>query len=83
MLYIRDDRYRTTTLDVVLAADDEAAGELARICLASSPHYLGIEVWDDDRLVTRLAKGGELPHYPSSRPVTIRRTENTNPARRC
>ena len=58
MLYIRDDRYRTTTLDVVLAADDEAASELARICLASSPHYLGIEVWCEDRLVTRLAKDG-------------------------
>jgi hypothetical protein len=58
MLYIWDDRYRTTTLDVVLAPDDEAAGELARVCLASSPHYLGVEVWEEDRLVMRLAKDG-------------------------
>lgn len=61
MLYIRDDRYRTTTLDVVLAADDDAASELARVCLASSPHYLGIEVWEEDRLVARLAKDDTPP----------------------
>jgi hypothetical protein len=61
MLYIQDDRYKTTTLEVVLAPADEAAGELARMCLDSSPHYLAIEVWDDQRLVIRLAKEGQFP----------------------
>ena len=51
----------------MLADDDPAAGELARLWLASSPHYLGIEVWDDDRLVTRLEKEAAPPAAPPIR----------------
>jgi hypothetical protein len=64
MHYIQDDRYRTTTLEVVLAPDDEAACELARMCLDSSPHYLAIEVWDDQRQVIRIAKEDQFPAPP-------------------
>jgi hypothetical protein len=64
MLYIQDDRYRITTLDVVLAADDAAASELARVCLAGSAHYQSIEVWEDERLVTRVEKN-DFPFAPA------------------
>ncbi|HXV01224.1 MAG TPA: hypothetical protein VG166_12070 [Caulobacteraceae bacterium] len=64
MLYIQDDRYQSKTLEVVLAPSDESASELARMCLESSPHYLAVEVWDDDRRVIRVEKEGQIPAPP-------------------
>ncbi|HLK26369.1 MAG TPA: hypothetical protein VKT30_17060 [Caulobacteraceae bacterium] len=53
-LYIDDDRYSVPSLDAIDAGDDDAATELARARLASSPHYLAIELWDGERQIARL-----------------------------
>lgn len=59
-LYLRDERYHAPTLEVVTAADDPAITEFVRRRLDSSPHYLGAEVWDGDRLVVRLDDGPDM-----------------------
>ncbi|HEY2178586.1 MAG TPA: hypothetical protein VGH15_08385 [Caulobacteraceae bacterium] len=64
MIYIQDDRYKTTTLEVVLAPTDKAASELARMCLDSSPHYLAVEVWADEKRLLRIEKEGQFPAPP-------------------
>lgn len=56
VLYIHDDRYSVPTLDSITVADDERAKEVAAERLASSPHYRAAELWEDDRLVEKLAR---------------------------
>lgn len=53
-LYVHDDRYTVPNLDTIIVRDDERARALAAKRLASSPHYRGVEVWEDERLVVRL-----------------------------
>jgi hypothetical protein len=60
-LYIEDDRYSTPTIDFLPAADEAHARGLAAARLASSPHYLAVEVWSDERLVFRLSDPSEPP----------------------
>lgn len=52
--FIEDDRYGVPTLLFVTAKDERAARRRARAELADSPHYRGIEVREDDRLLFRL-----------------------------
>ncbi len=59
-LYVEDDRYAAPTLLTVEARDDERVRELAQRRLAESPHYLGVEIWEDDRLVDQV-KATSLP----------------------
>ncbi len=56
LLYIHDDRYTVPTLDSIAVDGDERARELAAERLASSPHYLTAELWEDDRLVEKLTR---------------------------
>jgi hypothetical protein len=53
ILFVYDDRYTVPNLDTVIVPDDGRAIEFAQQRLCSSPHYGGIEVWEDDRLVFR------------------------------
>jgi hypothetical protein len=55
-MYIRDERYQTPTLEIVTASDDAAAEQIVRERLASSIHYLGAEIWEEERLVAKLDK---------------------------
>jgi len=50
-LYVEDDRYSVPTLLTVELRDDASAMAHASELLASSPHYLSIEIWDADRRV--------------------------------
>jgi hypothetical protein len=52
-LYIHDDRYSVSTLDLVTASDDECVARIGMRRLAASPHHRSVEIWDDDRLVGR------------------------------
>ena len=56
-LYIEDDRYSVPTIDILQATDDAHALGLAAERLASSPHYLAVELWVDERLIGRTPKG--------------------------
>jgi hypothetical protein len=56
-LYIEDDRYSVPTIDILWADSDEEAHALAARRLASSPHYLSIAVWDQDRFVCETPQG--------------------------
>jgi hypothetical protein len=58
-LYITDDRYSVPTIDILMADADEEVRALAVARLASSPHYLGIEVWVEDRLVCAMPQTDE------------------------
>jgi hypothetical protein len=58
-LYITDDRYTVPTIDILMADADEAVRTLAVARLASSPHYLSIEVRVDDRLVCAIPETDE------------------------
>ncbi|MBA3812146.1 MAG: hypothetical protein H0X27_11005 [Caulobacteraceae bacterium] len=58
VLYIHDRRYSVPHLDSVTVQGDGRAGEIAAQRLASSQAYFAAEVWEDDRLVCRLEKGG-------------------------
>ena len=53
-LFVHDDRYSVPTFYIVSVADEGRALELADEKLRSSPHYLRVEVFDDDRLVGAL-----------------------------
>ncbi len=55
-LYIDDDRYSVPSLDAVTSAGDDRACDAARARLATSDHYLGVEIWEDDRLVCKLQR---------------------------
>jgi hypothetical protein len=61
LLYVNDDRYSVPNLDSVVVRDDASATAAAKVKLASSPHYGGVEVWDDDRLVFRSHMGPDRP----------------------
>jgi hypothetical protein len=63
ILFVYDDRYTVPSLDTVIVRDDGRAIELAQQRLRSSPHYGGIEVWEDDRLVFR---GGRAEPGPAN-----------------
>jgi len=56
LLYIHDRRYGTPTLDVITAASDQRACELARGRLNASCHYSAVELWEDERFVCRIQK---------------------------
>jgi hypothetical protein len=60
IFYLQDDRYSAPNLDIITAPDEEAAIESALARLAASPHHLSIEIWQDDRLVTRIIHPGEI-----------------------
>jgi hypothetical protein len=53
-LYVDDDRYSVPTLFTVDVHDDAGAMAFATELLNSSPHYLAVEVWDDDRRVGKV-----------------------------
>ena len=50
-VYMHDARYSAPNLDLVTAADDARARELASQRLDASPHHLMVEVFEEDRLV--------------------------------
>ena len=52
-LYIEDDRYRVPTLLTEALVDDMRALDFAARLFAKSPHYVAVEIWDDDRQVAR------------------------------
>ncbi len=54
-LYIRDGRYVVPTLLTIESRDDETARAYARRHLASSVHYQGVEIWEDERRVDELS----------------------------
>lgn len=56
-LYMHDDRYSVPSLDAVIVRNDQRASEIAAKRLTSSDHYLGVEVWEDERLVCRFDRG--------------------------
>jgi hypothetical protein len=58
-LYIADDRYSVPTIDILMADRDDEARALAAARLASSQHYLSIEVWVGDRLVCAIPETDE------------------------
>ena len=53
-IYIEDDRYSVPTIDILMANDDAHVQRLAAGRLISSPHYIAIEVWQDERIVSAL-----------------------------
>jgi hypothetical protein len=53
-LYVDDDRYSVPTLFTVDLQDDASAMTFASELLNSSPHYLAVEIWDDDRRVGKV-----------------------------
>ena len=58
--YIDDDRYSVPALDAVTVSEDRLAQAAARARLAGSSHYRGIEIWDDDRLVAKVERDGDV-----------------------
>lgn len=60
-IYIEDDRYSVPTIDILSADDDGHARVLAQGRLVSSPHYLSVEAWEDDRVVCVLPKAHSGP----------------------
>jgi hypothetical protein len=61
VLYLHDDRYSVPTLDSIIVDGDERGRQLAAERLASSPHYLLVELWEDDRLVVKLQRSSPTP----------------------
>ena len=59
VLYIHDDRYSVPTMDSLRASDDATATQLLKQRLESSPHYFAVALWQDERFVARLEKGGD------------------------
>ncbi len=57
--YIEDDRYRLPSLFACTALEDAQALEAARGKLAESRHHRHIDIFDEDRLVARLAPPDE------------------------
>lgn len=57
-LFIEDDRYAVPTLEIVKAPDERHAQALAWQRLEGSPHHLGVEVWEGERVLARLVRGG-------------------------
>jgi hypothetical protein len=53
-LYIDDDRYSVPSLLSIEHEDDDGAMAHAVRLLASSSHYLAVEVWEDDRHLAKL-----------------------------
>ena len=56
VLYIHDRRYSVPAMDTLTVSDDARARELAVARLASSVNYLGVEIWEGDRLIETLTK---------------------------
>ncbi len=52
-LYMHDDRYSVPSLDALVVHNDQRASEIAAKRLTTSEHYLGVEIWQDERLVCR------------------------------
>jgi hypothetical protein len=57
---MHDTRYSAPNLDMVTASDDARARELASARLASSPHHLMVEVFEEDRLVCVVRRAGTI-----------------------
>lgn len=55
-LFIEDDRYTVPTLDVVTPQDARRAVARAREKLEASPHCLGVEIWEGERVLARLVR---------------------------
>jgi hypothetical protein len=68
-LYVHDDRYSVPTLDTVIVRNDQRASEIAAKRLASSDHYRGVEIWEDERLVCRFDRDGS-PARPEESAVS-------------
>ena len=64
VLYIHDDRYSVPTVDSLRASDDESAKQLLRERLRSSPHYVAVALWQDERFVDRIEKSSGAPCDP-------------------
>ena len=63
--FVADDRYSVPNLLFVEAANDMSARLLAEQTLVRSPHYLGVDVYADDRLVFALSTD------PAAQPPTV------------
>jgi hypothetical protein len=57
--YIEDDRYRLPNLFAFTALDDAQALLAAQSKLAESLHHRSIDIFDEDRLVARIARGDD------------------------
>lgn len=57
--YIDDDRYRVPTLLSAEVADDAHALNFAHQLFSKSHHYGAIEIWDDERFVSREARDAD------------------------
>lgn len=55
-LFIEDDRYTVPTLDIVTAHDAARALALAKERLEASPHHLGVEICEGERVLARLVR---------------------------
>jgi hypothetical protein len=62
--FVQDDRYSVPNLMFVQAANDLRARSLAEQTLVRSPHYLGVDVYAEDRLVVAL--GGDAVGSPQT-----------------
>ena len=47
-LYIHDDRLRVPTLEIINAANEDAARQIAAARLLESPHHTAIHVYEGD-----------------------------------
>jgi hypothetical protein len=53
-LFVHDDRYSVPTLHLIPAMEAGVARRSAEILWASSPHYLGVELWCDGEEILTL-----------------------------
>ena len=56
-LYIEDDRFTVPRLAFLTAEDERHAQELAKQQLEESPHHVGVEICEGDRVLSRLVRG--------------------------
>ena len=54
--FVDDDRYAVPTLDFVNVEDGRRALEAAKRRLEESPHHLGVEIRDDDKVLAHLMR---------------------------
>jgi hypothetical protein len=64
-VFVTDDRYSIPTLHMIFADSAGSVRELAERLLASSPHHLGVEVYEKDSRIFTLGavatRGGPTP----------------------
>jgi hypothetical protein len=69
-VFVTDDRYAVPTLHIVLAESAESACAMAERLLESSPHHLGVEVYERDLRVLAIGAVGSKEEPDATATVT-------------